>query len=296
MTEKKFGIYDLILSINGEEIKPVPPEVLVNGAESLEVEFKDFTSMIAFYFRHIDGRDYGKTDDLHCRYCGKVLYQGGKALMFCCDRIREEVLFDQRIRKERKEKLKDKPQEDSEEVLNFRILLNESELEGWEQGVTFKTYLPKTPVEEAVKKACKDFAEDETKVNLILSGKVGTGKTHLACATAKWLGFYKQKSFLIFRCSSVSTVENMERYKTVDTLIIDDIGRETGSESRISARVGVISEIIEYRHRNARKTIFTMNLNSDELAKKYGSHIVDRIIDKAVIPERIEFESNRGQA
>jgi DNA replication protein DnaC len=294
MTEtKKFGISELIISINGEDIVPVPPELICSEiTEPLEVEFKDFESFIAFFFNHVDLRDYGKREDIHCKYCGGLLSEDGRSKLFCCEKMKAGVLYDQNVRNLRK--LRELNQEE-ENVYAFRMLLNESGLEGWEQSVTFKTYQPKNEIQESIKKECRRYCEDQTKDNLLLKGKVGTGKTHLACACAKWLGFYQEKTFLILRCSSVSMIDNMEKYKTADVVIVDDIGRETGSESRISARMGIISEIIEYRHRNKKKTIYTTNLSAEELSKKYGSHIVDRIIDCAVIPERMEFESNRGQ-
>lgn len=252
------------------------------------IEFEIFPEFLDYFSVFVAG-SFGKYNHICCDFCGEEIFTDGKVRIFCCDKMKEAI-FRHEI-----EKIEEAKKKEEKSISDYRERLEKSGLEGFELGVTFKSYKTETIQQEEAKKACQLFAKDEETFSLILAGSVGVGKTHLACSTAKHIGFYKGKMFKILRCSTVISTEDLDELKKIPVLIIDDIGREVGSEARIKSRVGFISEIIEYRHRNELKTIYTTNFSIEALTGKYGSHITDRIIDKALIPERIEAESHRGE-
>lgn len=69
----------------------------------------------------------------------------------------------------------------------------------------------------------------------------------------------------------------MERCKTVHTLVIDDIGAERTAEKTNDWSAERIFEIIDYRYGNMLPTIITTNLIPAEIAKRYGDRTADRI-------------------
>jgi DNA replication protein DnaC len=245
---------------------------------------------IGEYFPHIDTADFGKKDNLRCRYCGKIVYSSGKVLS-CCEQMKISKM--ERIKENREQEEREKELERSQKNYTFNFNMQDSGMQGFEVGVNFRTYRTEgNPKLEIAKNLCRDFAKND-KTTLVLSGNVGTGKTHLACATAKYIGYYREKSFGILRCSHPNTRE-VEKFLNFDVLVIDDIGREIGTEARIKSAVSMISEVIDHRHRNRMKTIYTTNLELLELTEKYGSHIVDRMLENSMVAEKFEGDSQRG--
>lgn len=230
------------------------------------------------YHKIVDLKDMGKKD-VHCRFCGKTIFDG-EYLDFCGCAEAEEALIPQ-------------PEPDKKAALGYayRDNLNKSKFEGAEKKSTFQNFKAHNPQLEEAVKACKEYAKGNI-ISLIIAGSVGTGKTHLACATAKFISYYEEKTIQIIRCSTVSQ-NDMEDAKAVDVLVVDDIGRELGASEKAKTRISIISEIIEYRYRNGLKTIYTTNLKAQELIDKYGSHIIDRILESCKYVGFLEFDSYR---
>lgn len=241
-------------------------------------------------FSVIARNDWGKEDNIHCKYCNKVIYAGGLELDFCCESRKTDL--DNRAMRSEMEAKKQNDIEKADQTSIYVQSISNSGFEGFEKIATFKNFKPVDVKTSNALNTCKEYT-DSTKANLILAGSVGVGKTHLACATAKYIGYHKKKTFGILRCSSLETTD-CEKYKVFDVLVIDDIGREIGSESKTKSRIGIISEVIEHRYRNEMKTIYTTNFSVAELVAKFGSHVVDRICANSMIPERIEVQSYRS--
>lgn len=112
---------------------------------------------------------------------------------------------------------------------------------------------------------------------LYLEGPCGTGKTHLAIAIAlaiintgvpvicktsiDILGDIKR---CYERNSEVTEEEVLEAYKTVDLLIIDDLGKEQVTEWSVPVLYSILNE----RYEALLPTIITTNYNTTALAEK----------------------------
>jgi len=252
----------------------------------------DFNEFISKYLFFLDRRDGGKHDRIRCNFCKKEVYTNG-VLIECCDKMKSELSKQERMRAERRKE--DEKHEKVEKESALIANLAASGLEGSEVGARFKNYDATNEAQQYNVALCHSYCKGKAVV-LILAGSVGTGKTHLAIATAKTIAFHGKKTFGILRCSKIydNKSEDFQEIVKKDILIIDDIGREGGSEARSSSRIAFIANIIEDRMRKRKKTIFTTNLKIWEIREKYGSHILDRILESSMIPKmRMDFDSYR---
>ena len=137
---------------------------------------------------------------------------------------------------------------------------------------------------------------------LVLAGTVGTGKTTFATATfndmvakrvrrntqfgtkrsPKWL---TEAKFL--RTASIAGAAGYHGRSayvgsviTCPILVFDDLGGQRTPLTNWGA--GAIRDIFDERYSNERPTILTTNLATwDDLEKRYGDHIVSRMIERA---------------
>lgn len=134
--------------------------------------------------------------------------------------------------------------------------------------------------------------------SLFISGKVGTGKTHLAIALgieyffSKFekdnFGHLRNESKIIFRpatelfldlknsyAEGESELEVLGKLTSADLLILDDIGTEKISDwSR-----QIIFTIIDRFYRNMKQIIITSNFNLNQFADAYDDRIASRLIE-----------------
>ena len=117
----------------------------------------------------------------------------------------------------------------------------------------------------------------KTDKGLYIGGDLGVGKTYLCIALCNSLvknghkvGFVKVSSFFNEMKSLIGRNESLDRkinaLKTCDYLVLDDIGSETVSEF---VRDDILFPILDYRLENKLVTIFTSNLNKEDLFKHY---------------------------
>lgn len=154
---------------------------------------------------------------------------------------------------------------------------------------TFDNFIPTKETQQAYTKA-KDFAEnfkDEEK-GLLLSGTVGSGKTHLAAAIANYLinnlytVIYGNVTDIISRIydtynrdSELRTKDILEYITNVDLLIIDDLGKESESKNINS----LLYQIINTLYEDEKLITVTTNLTGIELSKKIGQATVSRLTE-----------------
>ena len=118
----------------------------------------------------------------------------------------------------------------------------------------------------------------KTNKGLYIVGDLGVGKTYLCAALANSLvkngekvAFVKVSNFFNEIKSYISTRnelidENINRLQKATYLFLDDIGAESVSEF---VRDDILFRILDYRLENKLTTIFTSNLNKEDLLKHY---------------------------
>jgi DNA replication protein DnaC len=143
---------------------------------------------------------------------------------------------------------------------------------------------------ESIKKYEHDFNQHRSLGHcLILCGKPGTGKTHLAtalCATLIERGFsacYRNTPGVLReikdtwgRDSNKTEQDVLQSLWGVDLLVLDEVGVQFGSETE--ARL--LFEIIDGRYRNLRPTVVVTNLNLEQLGKILGARSLDRLVER----------------
>jgi len=121
------------------------------------------------------------------------------------------------------------------------------------------------------------FAQLTNGQGLLLTGKSGTGKTHLACAIAnalkdRWWVQFAHVPTLLERMRTTSV--DLESLINAQLLILDDIGSER--ESPWTTERLLI--IVEGRLVNCRPTIYTTNYEVEDLDKRLGMRLASRIL------------------
>jgi DNA replication protein DnaC len=147
----------------------------------------------------------------------------------------------------------------------------------------------------------KQFLIEASKLNtdILLCGKTGCGKTHLAVSTVRRRVEVSRQLMnpnrppilfvpvpeLLFEIrqsysdKEVSEQEIVDRYSSVPLLILDDLGAEKTTEWAES----ILYLIIDRRNRYEKWTIVTSNLTLDEIERSLGARIASRLSDMKVI-------------
>lgn len=147
------------------------------------------------------------------------------------------------------------------------------------------------------------IANPERGVSLVMCGRPGTGKTHLACAIARELANALRSSLFMTVIAAVRHVKETYRRDSErsereaigdliepDLLILDEIGVQVGSEHEKM----VLFEIINERYQHCRSTILISNLNRDELTDYLGDRVMDRFREAGGVVA-FDWPSHRGR-
>ena len=224
-----------------------------------------------------------------CRYCGKELPPEGivlcGSLLFWnpnppeCD-CPEAIINRETTAREQREKQEREAKEKRQREWNERIstLRDESGIKKRFLERTFSNYKRATREQVRCYAEAKRYAENFPQhfsrgEGLYIEGTNGTGKTHLAVAIA--LELLEKGTPVIFKTASdlladiKKTYDDggeeeskvMSLFKTVDLLIIDDLGKERCTDWSISLLFSLIND----RYEEMRPTIITTNYNADQL-------------------------------
>lgn len=145
------------------------------------------------------------------------------------------------------------------------------------KGVTLDNLIPEED-EGKLFVTLYEIFEGKSNEGLYIVGSMGVGKTYLTIALANSLALKNEKVAFV-KCSSfinemrrlvVSDTSLFDSYMTdlqkVKYLILDDIGSESVSTF---SRDDILFTLLDYRMENHLTTIFTSNLNKDDLIKHY---------------------------
>lgn len=146
----------------------------------------------------------------------------------------------------------------------------------------FRDAAPELPeVIDWVETVQTDFASAPS---LLLFGPTGTGKTHAAYAALRAVALSRPKAtwrtstFPDFAAAlrprqGVDTEAEMSAFRTVDFLLMDDLGTAKGSEwvEEITYR------LINGRYEDMKPSIFTTNLTIEELKLALGDRVAGRL-------------------
>lgn len=138
---------------------------------------------------------------------------------------------------------------------------------------------------------------------LVLCGRPGTGKNHLACAIAHQIIEQHQAEVFLTtamrilrkvkstwnKASEQSEDEVIRFYSKQELLIIDEIGVQFGSESEQM----ILFEIINNRYEEMRPTILISNLPESELSAFIGERVLDRMREGQGAVVNFTWESYR---
>lgn len=165
------------------------------------------------------------------------------------------------------------------------------------RAATFENYLPTNESQRKAKLEAWQYAikfTPDKPSNLIFSGPCGVGKSHLAVAIANCLtdhGFsvvFISVPRLLTKIKSTfgrkdgpTEEEIVEALGMVDLLILDDIGAEYIEIDRTGEGRGwVVSKIFEIVDiRAGKSTVYTTNLSSDEMKKRFGMRNFSRLME-----------------
>ena len=190
---------------------------------------------------------------------------------------------------------------------DFERMYQRSGLLPSQRGFTFGNYkVINSELSKARAKALDAVGSGE---NLVLAGKWGTGKTHLAVAIAMIVMNKGQQA--IFRLVSTMIDELreanfngdyyglMRRFSEVSCLVLDDLGKERDTE----AGREYLYQIIDYRYVHKLQTILTTNaLTIEELARwgraEYIQPMISRLLERGswvTIANSSDYRLTRGK-
>lgn len=192
----------------------------------------------------------------------------------------------------------------------LRALLQRSAIPPRFANCTFDTFFAELPEQQTALDACREYANDfkqmhDKGVCMVLRGNIGTGKNHLACAIARQVSTQGYSSVLLTvseiiqriratwdRLSPETETEIIERFADVNLLILDEVGRQYGSEAeRIT-----LFQVIDARYRAMRPTMVISNLLLTEINDYLGRAAYDRLRENGGIFVNFNWdESHRGR-
>ena len=142
--------------------------------------------------------------------------------------------------------------------------------------------------------------------SMILSGNIGTGKTHLGSAMAQAVIRQHGAKAVIVTIAEIVRVAKgtmakgatyderdvINELAGADLLIIDEIGAQRGTDYE----VGILHEVIDKRYQLVLPTVIISNLLVDDLKSYIGERALDRLRQGGGKAVGFTWESARGRA
>ena len=176
---------------------------------------------------------------------------------------------------------------------------------------TFEQYIAKTPQQQKALATCREYAENFDAHHaagrcLLLLGKPGTGKTHLAAAIA-WQVMTQSSATAVYRTAGgilqyiKGSYDSRAEYSEAEAfaslvkpslLVIDEVGATKPTEFEQAT----LFAIINGRYEDQRPTIVVSNLMPAELPPVLGERSVDRLREGGGIALVFDWQSARRAA
>jgi DNA replication protein DnaC len=141
--------------------------------------------------------------------------------------------------------------------------------------------------------------------SLLITGKVGTGKTHLAAALASELAaqgystLYLQANDMLRqikatwdRDSENSEEQVIKRLTNPNLLLLDEVGTGHGSETEMR----YLSEILDCRYRDYKSTVVVTNLDEKAMIEVLGARAYDRLLETGNLVVVCDWDTFRRSA
>ncbi|MCK5610599.1 ATP-binding protein [Candidatus Pacearchaeota archaeon] len=165
------------------------------------------------------------------------------------------------------------------EELRLRSILNEMKIPTDYRKKRYKNY-SNVEIASKVKKIV------DLKLSLVLSGKTGRGKTHLAVASLLYMMKKYENGKPLFLSApelfvelrdriknNVTEQSIIDRYLRVPLLLIDDLGVETTTDRSVET----FYSIVDGRSRSNNQLIITSELTLREIGEIYGDRLASRL-------------------
>ena len=149
---------------------------------------------------------------------------------------------------------------------------------------SFDTWKTRNKDDEVRLQNVIDFSRQESNDSvLLLLGPKGVGKTHLGASIIREVGgafisveemIFKYECSMDFH-SETNRVNLMNFYSTTPMLVIDEIGRSM-QQAKEDA---ILNYVLRRRYENMLPTVLISNLKKEDLLKKLGDAVVDRLTE-----------------
>ena len=173
---------------------------------------------------------------------------------------------------------------------------------------SFRNYRTETEEQSYVSKRLQAFAENFPRIlksgsSIVLSGSVGTGKTHLSSAVANQLALSGYTSCLRTVSELVQSVRDgwnrangktssqvIDEYVEFDLLIIDEFGVQSGTNNELN----IVFDIVNARYAEQKPIMALTNLTEEQFKHSMGERIHDRLTHNGALLT-MDWESYRSK-